>query len=82
MKNTALFFDLDGTLFDTRADLAATVNHTRADLGLDAIAQDKVIANVGQGARYLMANSIPEWIEIIPTLFGFKSSATAACPAS
>ena len=26
----ALFFDIDGTLFDTRADLAATVNHTRS----------------------------------------------------
>lgn len=60
MKKTALFFDLDGTLFDTRADLAATVNHTRADLALGALAQDTIIANVGQGARYLMANSIPE----------------------
>ena len=30
----AVFFDLDGTLFDTKADLAATVNHTRRDLGL------------------------------------------------
>ena len=30
----AFFFDLDGTLFDTRVDLAATVNHTRRDLGL------------------------------------------------
>lgn len=56
----AVYFDLDGTLFDTRADLAATVNHTRADLGLPEISQDAVIANVGQGARFLMANSIPE----------------------
>ena len=27
----ALFFDLDGTLFDTREDLASTVNHVRSD---------------------------------------------------
>ena len=30
----AAFFDLDGTLADTRVDLAATVNHTRRELGL------------------------------------------------
>ena len=56
----AVFFDLDGTLFDTKADLAATVNHTRRDLGLSEWPEEQVIANVGQGARYLLTNSIPE----------------------
>ena len=56
----ALFFDFDGTLFDTKADLAATVNHTRRDLGLAEWPEEQVIANVGQGARYLLENSIPE----------------------
>ena len=56
----AVFFDLDGTLFDTRADLAATVNHTRRDLGLPEWPVERVIAHVGQGARYLLARSIPE----------------------
>lgn len=56
----AAFFDLDGTLFDTRADLAATVNHTRADLGLPELPLDTVIGFVGQGARHLLTNSIPE----------------------
>lgn len=56
----AAFFDLDGTLFDTRADLAATVNHTRRDLGLEEWPEDAVIANVGQGAQYLLEHSIPE----------------------
>ena len=56
----AVFFDLDGTLFDTRADLAATVNHTRRDLGLPEWPAERVIANVGQGARYLLERSIPE----------------------
>ena len=56
----AVFFDLDGTLFDTKADLAATVNHTRRDLGLAEWAEEQVVANVGQGARYLLENSIPE----------------------
>ena len=56
----AVFFDLDGTLFDTKADLAATVNHTRRDLGLREWPEEQVIANVGQGAKYLLENSIPE----------------------
>ena len=56
----AVFFDIDGTLFDTKADLAATVNHTRRDLGLTEWPEEQVIENVGQGARYLLENSIPE----------------------
>ena len=56
----AVFFDMDGTLFDTKADLAATVNHTRRDLGLAEWPEEQVIENVGQGAKYLLENSIPE----------------------
>ena len=56
----AVFFDVDGTLFDTRADLAATVNHTRRDLGLAELPVDTVITHVGQGARHLLEHSIPE----------------------
>ena len=56
----AAFFDFDGTLFDTKADLAATVNHTRRDLGLAEWPEAEVIANVGQGAKYLLENSVPE----------------------
>ena len=56
----AAFFDIDGTLFDTRADLAGTVNHTRRDLGLAELPVDTVITHVGQGARHLLEHSIPE----------------------
>jgi len=56
----AAFFDLDGTLFDTRADLVATVNHTRRDLGLAELATEVAISYVGQGARYLLEHAIPE----------------------
>ena len=56
----AVFFDIDGTLFDTKADLAATVNHTRRDLGLVEWPEEQVIANVGLGAWYLLEHSIPE----------------------
>lgn len=54
------FFDVDGTLFDTRVDLASTVNATRVELGLDPWPVEAVVKNVGQGARYLLAHSIPE----------------------
>ena len=56
----AAFFDLNGTLFETKADLAATVNHPRRDLGLVEWSEENVIAHVGQGAKYLLTNSIPE----------------------
>jgi len=56
----AVFFDMDGTLFDTRADLAATVNHTRRDLGLVELPAEDVLVHVGQGAKHLLAHAIPE----------------------
>ena len=56
----AVFFDVDGTLFDTRADLASTVNHTRRELSLAELPQEDVVRHVGQGARYLLEHAIPE----------------------
>ena len=56
----ACFFDVDGTLIDSRADLAATVNHTRRDMGLAELPLEDVIVHVGRGARYLMEHAIPE----------------------
>lgn len=56
----AVFFDLDGTLADTKADLCATVNHTRRDLGLAERPEEEIIIHIGLGARHLLANAIPE----------------------
>ena len=76
----AVFFDLDGTLFDTKADLAATVNHTRRDLGLAEWPEEQVIANVGQGAKYLLTNSIPEVLVDGGSCASLKSGEDAASP--
>lgn len=57
---TAFFFDLDGTLIDSRADLAAAVNHTRRDLKLAELPENEVLAHVGLGAGYLLKHAIPE----------------------
>ncbi len=51
---------MDGTLIDSKADLCATVNHTRRDFGLAERPMDEIIPHVGLGARHLLANAIPE----------------------
>jgi phosphoglycolate phosphatase len=54
----ALVFDLDGTLVDSRADLAAAVNRMRLDLGLDALPMAAVVRMVGKGARNLVRSAL------------------------
>lgn len=56
----AVFFDLDGTLLDSRADLAAAVNATRRTLGYAPLAEADVLVHVGSGARHLLEHAIPE----------------------
>ena len=60
MNVRCCFFDMDGTLVDSRFDLCAAVNHTRRDLSLAELPVDEILRNVGLGARHLLVNSIPE----------------------
>ncbi|RPI25725.1 MAG: HAD family hydrolase [Acidobacteria bacterium] len=48
-----IVFDLDGTLFDTRADIVNAVNRARASYGLPALDFDRVVAMVGNGVQVL-----------------------------
>lgn len=57
---SGIIFDLDGTLIDSRADLALAVNLTRRDLGLGPIPQEQVVGYVGEGVRKLLTRSLPE----------------------
>jgi phosphoglycolate phosphatase len=53
----ALAFDLDGTLVDSRLDIAAACNHTLAWAGRSPLAEDVIATFVGDGARTLLARA-------------------------
>ena len=74
-----LVFDLDGTLVDTRRDLANSVNHALVQAGFGALPVEAVVGAVGDGARNLIERSIklakngvpplPEETETVLSLF-------------
>jgi phosphoglycolate phosphatase len=51
-------FDLDGTLVDSRADLAEATNHVLRSFGLPSIAPETVYGYVGDGARALVERAL------------------------
>lgn len=52
--NRCIIFDLDGTLIDSREDIAAAVNATRSDFHLPPHSLDHVVSFVGDGVRKLI----------------------------
>ena len=55
----AFLFDLDGTLLDTRGDIADAANAARAALGLPTMAEAAVEGHVGHGLGHLLAQVLP-----------------------
>jgi phosphoglycolate phosphatase len=53
-----LIFDLDGTLIDSKLDLAHSVNATRAHLGLGPLPGDTIESYVGDGAQLLIRRAL------------------------
>ena len=51
-------FDLDGTLIDSRADLAGAVNHVLRTLGFPARPPETLYGYVGEGARVLVQRAL------------------------
>ena len=54
----ALIFDLDGTLIDSKLDLALAVNATLAEMGANTLSQEQISGYVGQGAATLIARAL------------------------
>jgi phosphoglycolate phosphatase len=53
-----LVFDLDGTLIDSKLDLAIAVNETRAFMGMPPLHNDTVYSYVGNGAPVLIRRAL------------------------
>ncbi len=54
----AVLFDLDGTLIDSRLDLAAAVNMMREHYGLPTLSVETVVSYIGDGMTKLVERSI------------------------
>jgi 2-phosphoglycolate phosphatase len=52
-----IVFDLDGTLIDSRLDIAAATNHALATHGLRELPASEIASYVGDGARPLLARA-------------------------
>ena len=55
-----LIFDLDGTLIESKWDIAAAVNLTLHELGLPARSQEEIFSYVGDGVKRLLRLSVGE----------------------
>jgi len=53
-------FDLDGTLIDSKLDLARAVNATRAQFALPPLPHEQIYSYVGHGAEILIRRSLGE----------------------
>jgi phosphoglycolate phosphatase len=60
----AIFFDLDGTLIDSKKDITASVNEIRRDLGLAEIPEAEVLTHVGRGTVTLLKEVLPATVII------------------
>ena len=76
---TAILFDLDGTLLDTLTDIAAAVNHVLEEMGYPRRTREEVLRFVGNGARYLMYQAIPEGGDLDTALKKFQTYYSANC---
>ena len=55
-----LIFDLDGTLIDSRLDLAQSVNAARVHMGMAPLDNERVYSYVGNGAPVLIRRAMGE----------------------
>ncbi len=58
MKAELLIFDLDGTLVDSRLDLANAVNRVLVDLGRAALPVEQIVTFIGHGVARLLERAL------------------------
>jgi phosphoglycolate phosphatase len=76
-RPTALLFDLDGTLVDSRRDIADACNVARVAHGLPPLPLDAILPMVGDGARLLVARAFdaaPDSALVEAALATFRAS--------
>jgi phosphoglycolate phosphatase len=59
-KYDLIIFDLDGTLIDSKLDLANSVNFTRQQLGLPLLEHPVIFSYIGDGASMLIRRAMGE----------------------
>jgi phosphoglycolate phosphatase len=57
-----VFFDLDGTLIDSKKEITESVNDIRKDLALPRLTEEEVIPHVGRGTTTLLKAVVPETV--------------------
>ncbi|MBQ9664150.1 MAG: HAD family hydrolase [Oscillospiraceae bacterium] len=60
MKYQAVLFDMDGTVLDTLDDLLDSTNYSLSHFGLPQVSREHIRRNLGNGALYLIRNSVPQ----------------------
>ena len=60
LPNRAVLFDLDGTLVETRLDIATGVNLMLSERGLGPLPVEQISRHVGRGARVLVTRCLDE----------------------
>ncbi len=76
LSPTAIVFDLDGTLIDSRGDIVAAVNHALMSSGRSPLPAPVIVRYVGDGARALCARAaqLPEMDEEVDHLLSLFTS--------
>ena len=57
-KVSGVVFDLDGTLVDSRRDIAEAANHALDKNGFNRLSHDELESYVGDGAPALMSRAL------------------------
>jgi phosphoglycolate phosphatase len=66
-----ILFDLDGTLVDSMADIAASANHVRQAHGMEPLPEEELARYVGDGAPRLMQRAMAGQFDAPTELEGF-----------